>query len=103
MKVSVTQHARIRIRERWGISRRSVVDKLVRKAYNTGIKHCETTGSLKHFLSRLYFHSKKANNMRIYQGRIFIFFDAKLLTVYNLPEMYMDLYRELEKSLKAIS
>ncbi len=84
----ITNHAKRRMKERCGIGKGSV-QKMAKRAYQKGLKHSETTGDLNKYISREFFKYKKANNIRIYAEKVWIFINDKLITVYKLPEEFI--------------
>lgn len=85
--VYVTDHAKDRTRQRVGLPKR-VIEKNAERAFEEGIKHSETSGSLKRFIDGLYLSKGKANNIRIYCGNVYLFVDRDLVTVISLPARY---------------
>lgn len=85
--VYVTDHAKDRTRQRVGLPKR-VIEKNAERAFEEGIKHSETSGSLKRFVDGLYLSKGKANNIRIYCGNVYLFVDHDLVTVISLPARY---------------
>lgn len=83
-KTNVTEHAFDRAKERlkW---KSSVLQKESEKAYEYGITHSDTKGSLNKYITKLWFDYKQANNIRILGENIFIFRDNILITVYQMP------------------
>ena len=63
--IEVSRHAERRLRERLGINRRAA-KRLAEKAFYEGVRHKDTCGRLKKWMSGLYKKNRKANNMRIY-------------------------------------
>lgn len=80
----VTNHARERAKQRLGVSKKTT-DKIAEKALSFGVTHAQSTGNLKHYLSKLYLKYKTANNIRVYNRKIYIFNDVNLITIMNLP------------------
>ena len=85
--VYVTEHAKDRSRQRVGLPKRAG-EKNAERAYLEGIKHSETSGSLKRFIDGLYLSKGKANNIRIYCGNVYLFVDQDLVTIISLPPKY---------------
>lgn len=85
--VNVSAHGSKRIRSRCGVPKKTV-NKLATEAFSSGITHGETNGSLNKYLTALYFRNQTANNIRIYQNKVFIFSGSHLITVLNLPPRY---------------
>lgn len=80
----VTKHAKKRMKERCGIGKSSS-DNVAQKALVRGIKHCQTSGNLKKYIDSLYFKNNKANNIRLYGQKVYIFHNDVLITVLQLP------------------
>lgn len=82
--VLITKHAYDRVKERlrW---KSKVLDKMAEKIFLDGIKHKDTKGNLRRYLTKLWFSYKYCNNVRIYGENIFFFCDNRLITVYQLP------------------
>lgn len=80
-------HAKNRIRDRCGIPKRAV-NRLVEKAFDEGITHSETNGALNNYISSLYFYNMTANNIKIFNAKVFIFSNDVLITVLNLPREF---------------
>ena len=87
MEVVLTNHAEQRVKDRVGVSKK-IADKVTQRALDNGIKHAETTGSLKRYMDKLYLSHRNANNMRIYNRKVYIFDQDVLITVINLPNKY---------------
>ena len=83
----VTKHGKKRIKQRCKVSKKSAY-KLAEKALKKGITHSETRGSLNRYLTSLYFKNQTANNIRIYNFKVFIFIGSVLITVLDLPAKY---------------
>ncbi len=83
----VTRHGSKRIHDRAGIPLRAV-DKNAHIALIKGVRHNETTGALRAYLDRLFLRERTANNMRIWQGCVYIFCNQALVTVLILPQVY---------------
>ena len=47
--------------------------------------YADTTGQLRRYLDKLYFHDRTANNIRIHGEQVFIFAGEKLITVHPVP------------------
>lgn len=80
----VTKHAHKRIRERNGANKKSI-DKIVLKALEDGVPHCRTKGRLNKWVTHLYFQTRKANNIRIYGDKAYLFSGSSLITVIQIP------------------
>ncbi|MDD3029787.1 MAG: hypothetical protein PHS57_05865 [Alphaproteobacteria bacterium] len=62
--------------------------KVTNNAFDKGITHTQTSGSLKRYLDGLYLRERKANNIRIYGDKVFLFAGETLITVLRLPQKY---------------
>ena len=93
--VSVTDHGCKRIRSRCGASKKAA-GKIAEDAFKNGITHAETTGSLNRYITSLYFHNKTANNIRVFNDKVFIFSNEVLITVLNLPKRYHKIVKKIE-------
>lgn len=100
--ISVTAHGRERIHERCKIKRKSC-DRLAGIAYNKGLTHAETSGSLNGYLASLHSYNGQANNIRLYGDKIYIFCNDVLVTVYNTPKRFMPLIIKLMRKRRAAS
>lgn len=96
----VNEHAAKRMKERCG-SNKASVQKTAQTALERGITHAETAGSLKRYLDHLYLLHRKANNMRIWGDKVFIFRGESLITVLNLPQKYMGTCVKIQERKKA--
>ena len=83
----VTWHAKNRMKQRVGVPKRAV-SKQADRAFENGITHKETTGGLRRYLDSIYLKKGIANNIRVWDGRIYLFADSKLITVYTLPSQF---------------
>lgn len=90
--IDVSRHAERRLRERLGINRRAA-KRLAEKAFYEGVRHKDTCGRLKKWMSGLYKKNRKANNMRIYGDFLYIFCDHILVTVFIVPNDMRQLIR----------
>lgn len=89
---SITDHAYKKAKERlsW---KSKVLDKMAQKAFDEGIHHKDTKGTLNKYITKLWFRYKSCNNVRIYGENIYFFCGQKLITLYRLD-------RKLIKHLK---
>lgn len=78
-----TTHAYDRAKERLGW-KSSVLDKMMLRAFENGVEHKDTKGTLNKYITKLWFEHKKANNVRIYGENIFFFHGNVLITLYRL-------------------
>lgn len=93
----VTNHAKQRTKERLGLSKK-IADKVAAKALEHGVSHSSAKGNLKHYLDKLYLKHKTANNLRVYNRKVYIFNGNILITVINLPNSLIKTADKLQKS-----
>jgi len=72
--------------------------KLADKALIRGVTHGETKGDLNEYLSMLYLKYKKANNLRIFDRKVFIFDKDTLITVLFLPPELIFAYEAAQRA-----
>ena len=86
--VHVTKHGSKRVRKRSGINKKAV-NRMADKAFKDGLKHCETSGRLNKWVTKLYFSNESANNIRIYGDKVYIFAGKTLITMMQVPSNLM--------------
>lgn len=96
MEAIATDHAKQRTKERLGLSK-NLTDKIAQKALDNGVIHSETAGSFKRFYDGLYLRHRNANNIRVYNRKVYLFNDEVLITIINLPNKYNVLADKLQK------
>lgn len=84
MTAHVTDHADLRVRKRLGIPRRAV-EKQVAQALEHGATHSQFTGKFRRYLDGVFLAERKASNMRVYGGYLYIFAGEDLITCWALP------------------
>lgn len=99
MNVIVTTHAKKRAKERLGISKNLTI-KLAEKALTYGLTHSDAKGSLKKYCDKIYLSHKKANNIRIYNRKVFVFKDSILITIINLPNNLLNIVDNIQNNMK---
>ena len=92
----VTEHAKDRIKERCGFNSKAS-KRMANKAFEEGISHSQTKGRLNKWITSLYFKTQKANNIRLYGDKAYIFYGKVLITVIQIPA---DLMKDLKKMVK---
>lgn len=102
VSMNITHHGKKRIKQRFNISKKAV-NSLVKKALKTGITHSETKGSLNRYFTSLYFKNQTANNIRIYNYKVFIFSGTTLITVFDAPTKYKKTIEILAKNKKIVA
>ena len=96
LSVIVTKHAEKRLEQRSGLSKKSI-QRMAEKAYEEGIAHKDTKGNLNKWVTSLYFNNQKANNIRLYGDKAFIFTGSTLITVLQIPS---SLTKDMKKLVK---
>ena len=81
--INLTAHAISRGKERLKWNENTLL-KMAGRAYNMGVKHSDTKGSLNRYITSIWNKNKAVNNIRIYGENLFLFTDTKLITVYRL-------------------
>lgn len=82
--MTVTNHAKQRAKERCGINKKSV-ERIANKALENGIRHCECNGCLKKWVDKQYLSYMKANNIRLYGDKAYLFRENLLITIIQIP------------------
>jgi hypothetical protein len=96
-KVIVTDHGTQRIKDRLGLSKK-IADKTAQKALDRGVGHSETKGNLRRYIDKVYYSEQKANNIRVYNRKIYLFRDDVLITVLNLPHNLSSIADKIQKN-----
>jgi len=82
-----TKHAYKRAKERLGWKKK-VLDKMMLKAFDHGIRHKDAKGSFRKYLNKLWLEHKFCNNVRVYGENIFFFKNNLLITLYRIDNRY---------------
>lgn len=98
MEVIVTNHAKQRTKDRLGVSKK-IADKIANKALENGITHAQAKGNLKAYLDKVYLTHKNANNLRVYNRKVYLFRGAVLITVINLPNKLINIADKIQKNI----
>lgn len=93
----VTKHAENHIKERCGLGKKSF-QRAAEKALTEGIPHSQTKGKLNKWITSLYFNGSKANNIRLYGDKAYIFHDQTLVTVIQIPHSLVKGLKKMVKS-----
>lgn len=91
--IVVTNHALRRLAKRSGLSKTAAM-RMAEKAYVDGVTHKETKGNLNRWVTSQYFVNRKANNIRLYGDKAFIFCSNILITVLQIPH---DLVKDVKR------
>lgn len=87
--IEVSSHAKERMKERCKIKLKSA-ERLARIAFKKGLTQTETTGALNGYINSLYLYNGKANNIRLYGDKIYIFCNDVLVTVLDTPKRFLN-------------
>lgn len=99
--VHITRHANQRVRQRVGIPKKAV-KRYVETAYLDGLSHGELCGGLKRYIDGVYLQKRCANDIRVYGEFVFLFQNARLITITNLPNRYKRVAREQQREKEGI-
>lgn len=94
--MSISNHARQRMKERCGFNRKAQ-DRMVEKAFYGGITHKQTKGRLHKRVTSLFFNNCNANNIRLHGDNAYIFCGEALVTVIPIPN---GLKKDFERMVK---
>ena len=84
-EAKITRHGAKRMRQRLGVPL-SAVKRCADKALQEGVCHSDATGHLAGYISMLYnSYGGAANNIRVYNGFVYIFNNCVLITILTLP------------------
>lgn len=90
---TLTTHGRKRSKERCGFGKSATL-RTAPIALEEGLRHCDVAGSLKKFLDGLYLAHRKANSMRIWNKKAYLFNGDVLITIIDIPSRY---YKTIDK------
>lgn len=96
MGACVTKHAEARLKERAGLNK-SARERIAQVALEKGLSHNELTGSLKDYVTALYLREQKANNIKLYGDKTFLFHGSILITVIQTPNRFLNTVQKLMK------
>jgi len=95
--MTITHHAKDRIRERGGLPKKAV-ERSVLRALQKGLRPEESTGNLRWYFDHLRRFERNASNIRIHGNYVYIFEMQTLITVYALPDEYKaDMQQALDR------
>ena len=87
-ELQVSRHGERRARQRVGLPKKSV-ERNAQRALTEGIGYREASGALRRYIGWLYeSYDGNGNNIRIYNGYVYVFHDALLITVLFVPLEY---------------
>lgn len=84
------------MKQRIGVKKGNA-DREARKAYEQGVRHKETGGSLRRYLNALYLAKGCANGMRVHNYYVYIFAGRTLVTVLALPKEHWRAYERAKE------
>lgn len=94
--IEISKHAEERLKERCGLNKKAC-KRIAQKAFDEGITHSQTKGRLNKWITSLYFKNKRADNIRIYGDKAYIFCNVVLVTVIQVP---VSLMKDLKQMVK---
>ena len=94
--IEISKHAEERLKGRCGLNKKAC-KRIVQKAFDEGIKHSQTKGRLNKWITSLYFKNQRADNIRIYGDKAYIFCSVVLVTVIQVP---VSLMKDLKNMVK---
>lgn len=94
--MNLSKHASQRMKERCGLNLKSK-ERIAKKAFDEGIRHGQTKGRLRKWVDKLYLTNPKANNIRLYGDKAYIFCEEILVTVIQIPANLMKDFRAMIK------
>lgn len=92
----ITEHAEGRCGKRFSYTKEITHEK-AEKALRVGVKHGETSGTLKKYIDKVYLKHKNANNTRIFRNQIYLFHNDILVTAWKLPREFWKIAKKLCK------
>lgn len=84
-KVILTAHAQQRLKERCGLQKKSK-ERIAAKVFEKGLSIEETNGSIRKWMTMVFYNNTNVNNIRLYGDKIYLFADQTLITVLFVPK-----------------
>lgn len=84
-KVILTAHAQQRLKERCGLQKKSK-ERIAAKVFKKGLSIEETNGSIRKWMTTVFYNNTNINNIRLYGDKIYLFADQTLITVLFVPK-----------------
>lgn len=82
----VTRHAKKRMKQRLGISKKST-DRIAQDAIINGITQSEAKSGLKKYMQKVFLSHNTGVNLRVYHQKVFVFTsNFVLITILQLPQ-----------------
>lgn len=85
-EITVTYHARKRLKERLGI-RKSACVRHAQLVFDKGTPRQEVSGNLRRYMNKKHLQDPSINEMRLYGEFIYMFCDESLVTVFGVPKI----------------
>lgn len=82
--ITVTKHARKRMKERCGLNKRSV-QRMAQRVYELGVCGDDVNGSLKRWIA-CHNAWNETKEIRLYGDHCFVFARGKMITVLHIPQ-----------------
>lgn len=95
----LTKHGRERIEERYSL-RKGSAERLVKKAWDCGIRESDTSGALREYMQALAQLHKEGTLVRIWAQKIFIFRTHVLITTFPLPKNFHPMLKKFSERRK---
>jgi hypothetical protein len=73
------------VKDRLGLSKK-LAKKKGQEALDYGLRHSEVKGHLRRFIDKTYLAKRTADNIRIFNQKVYLFDSNVLITVINLPQ-----------------
>jgi hypothetical protein len=96
LKMIVSDHAYERLKNRTGLKKKTF-QKLVEESKIYGIKHKDTSGSLKKYFDKVYLSNGNSTATTIYKNFVFVSKGETLITVFPAPHYIQKLIKNLNK------
>lgn len=94
----ITRHGKRRLRERAGVTGGNAT-RHAQKVLSHGITHAQSCGQLRELMNKQFLMHKRANNLRYYGCKLYIFNGETIITVLNVPDaINNDLVSNVEPS-----
>lgn len=94
MKLIITNHARLRAKQRFNWRLESLKRMAIR-SIKSGLDVTNANGKIQKYINNLAInHNGRANNVKIYGEQIYLFRDEVLLTVLHLPNELKSISRK---------
>ena len=92
----ITRHAQKRFKQRLGVHKVDT-NKNAKRALEHGVKQGDAFGIIGKFMAALYFRNRNCNNIRIYNGMVYLFSGDTLITVFPIPYRFKDEAERVQK------